>query len=111
MNLTIDANVLVALALPTPASEQAAAKVEGWLEAGNQLFAPSLWSYEAVSAIRKFVSSGMISQDEAFTAVEYLVSLGVQDVTPTIELHRKALIWARPPFGFRSLRSGLSRCG
>jgi predicted nucleic acid-binding protein len=94
LRLVVDANVLVSLAVPTPASTRAAERLDDWLSSEAELFAPSLWSYEAVSAIRKFASSGTLSREEAFMAVGRLLSLGIQDVPPTEELHRKALAWA-----------------
>ena len=65
-----------------------------WLESGQEFFAPALWSYEAVSSIRKYVSAGVLDNQEAFLAVDHLLTLGVQDVTPTVRLHRRALHWA-----------------
>jgi predicted nucleic acid-binding protein len=94
LRLVVDANVLVALAVPTAASARATELVDEWLTSEVALFAPSLWSYEAVSAIRKFVASGGLSQEGAFTAVAHLLSIEIQDVPATEDLHRKALIWA-----------------
>jgi predicted nucleic acid-binding protein len=94
LKLVIDANILVSLAIPTPVSARAAEMLDGWLSSEVELFSPSLWSYEAVSAIRKLVSSGGLSQEEAFAAVSHILSLGIQDIPATEELHRKALTWA-----------------
>lgn len=94
MKIVIDANVLVALAVPMTSSARAAERLDGWLKAGAELFAPALWSYEAVSAIRKFVAAGALQQEEAFVAVSHFLAIGIQDIAPSEDLHRKALIWA-----------------
>lgn len=100
MRLILDANILVALAIPTTASAKAANRMEAWLASGQEFFAPALWSYEAVSSIRKYVSAGVIDSQEAYTAVDRLLTLGVQDVAPTVTLHRRALSWAERLSGF-----------
>jgi predicted nucleic acid-binding protein len=92
LKVVVDANVLVALVVPMTVSAVAEKKLAEWLEA--DLFAPSLWSYEAISAVRKFVYAGTLSQEEAFSAVTQLLSFGIQDVPATEDLHRRALIWA-----------------
>lgn len=100
MRLILDANVLVALAIPTAASDKAAERMSDWLASGQEFFAPALWSYEAVSSIRKYVSAGVLDNQEAFTAIDHLLTLGVQDVTPTVTLQRRALLWAERLSGF-----------
>ena len=94
MRVVLDANLLVALAVPTDYSERAAAEMNRWLERGVDLFAPVLWSYEAVSSLRKFVAAGQLRRDEADVALDQLLAFDVQDVAPTVELHQRALIWA-----------------
>jgi predicted nucleic acid-binding protein len=76
------------------ASDKAAERMADWLANGQEFFAPALWSYEAVSAIRKYVSAGVLDNQEAFTAVDHLLTLGVREVAPTRRLHRRALLWA-----------------
>jgi predicted nucleic acid-binding protein len=94
LRIVVDANFLVSLAIPTPVSSRAALATESWLAAQADLFAPALWSYEAVSAIRKYVASGKLSQEEAFQAVTHLLAVGVQDIPASEELHHMALAWA-----------------
>lgn len=94
VRLILDANVLVALAVPMAASDKAAERIAAWLASGREFFAPALWSYEAVSSIRKYVSAGVLDNQEAFTAIDHLLTLGVRDVAPTVGLHRRALLWA-----------------
>lgn len=65
-----------------------------WAREGTELFAPALWSYEAVSSVRKFVASGMLTQRDASIAVRHLMALGIRSVAPTVDLHQSALAWA-----------------
>ena len=75
-------------------SERAAMEMNRWLERGVDLFAPCLWSYEAVSSLRKFVAAGKLSRDESHAALDFLLTFEVQDVAPSPDLHRRALFWA-----------------
>jgi len=94
VTIVVDSNVLVALVIPIDYSEQASGKMDGWLAADTDLVSPAFWSYEAVSAIRKYVASGKLTGDEARYAVSNLMDLGIRDVSATGELHHKALAWA-----------------
>ncbi|MFL6202426.1 MAG: type II toxin-antitoxin system VapC family toxin [Thermoanaerobaculia bacterium] len=94
MRIVLDANLLVSLAVPMDYSERAATEMSRWLERGVDLFAPVLWSYEAVSSLRKFVAAGQLRRDEADAALDRLLAFEVQDVAPSVELHSKALTWA-----------------
>jgi predicted nucleic acid-binding protein len=94
MSQIVDANLTVALVLPTPYSAQAQALWERWHAEAVDVFAPDLWVYEITSALRKAVSiTGMPSQ-EAEAHLETLMRLGVQLVPPTPELSQLALQWA-----------------
>jgi len=94
VRIVVDSNVLVALAVPTDYSTPALEKVTAWLAQETSLFAPALWSYEAVSAIRKFVAAGQLGGAEAAAAVAQILELGIQEVNASEELHRQALKWA-----------------
>ena len=94
MKIVLDANLLVSLAVPTDYSERAAAEMSSWLSSGVALFAPILWSYEATSSLRKFVAAGKLHQKEAVAAIDQLLAFEIQEVTPTLELHQRSLIWA-----------------
>jgi predicted nucleic acid-binding protein len=94
MSQVVDANLAVALVLPTPYSVQAQALWEHWSVEATDVFAPDLWAYEVTSALRKAVSiTGMPSPD-AEAHLETVMRLGVQLVPPTLELDRMALRWA-----------------
>lgn len=94
MRVVLDANLLVALAVPMDYSDRAAKEMRIWLEEEVDLFAPVLWGYEATSALRKFVAAGKLQRDDAAAAIHWLLAVGVQEVLPTVELHRRSLLWA-----------------
>lgn len=94
MSHVVDANLTVALVLPTPYSVRAQALWERWDAEAADVYAPTLWAYEVTSALRKAMSiTGMFLQ-EAETHLETLARLGVQLVPPSLELDRSALQWA-----------------
>jgi predicted nucleic acid-binding protein len=62
MSQVVDANLTVALVLPTPYSIKAQILWERWDVAAEDVFAPDLWAYEVTSALRKAISiTGMPS--------------------------------------------------
>ena len=95
MKLVVDANVVLALVVPTPYSQAAATKYERWIEAEAELVAPIIWSYEAVSVVRKLASLGHLEDEAAAATVSRLLTIGPLAVHPTEFLHLKALEWAR----------------
>ena len=95
MTLVVDANVVVALVVPTPYSQAAAERFEDWVEAEAELVAPVFWSYEAVSAIRKLAALGHLEEETAAATVSRLLTIGPLAIQPTEHLHLKALEWAR----------------
>jgi predicted nucleic acid-binding protein len=94
LKVVVDSNLLVALAVPTDYSAQSQARIHRWIGDQVDLFAPSLWGYEAISALRKFVTHERISAERAAEAVDLLLSLGVREVGPSRDLHLRALAWA-----------------
>ena len=94
MSQVVDANLAVALVLPTSYSAQAQALWERWGIEGTDVFAPDLWAYEVTSALRKAVSITGMPSPEAEAHLEVVMHLGVQLLPPTIELDRLALRWA-----------------
>jgi predicted nucleic acid-binding protein len=94
VRVVVDANVLVALAVPTDYSSPASEKVRAWMAADVAMFAPTLWSYEAASALRKSVASGRLSHDAALQAISNLLQLGIREVNPALELLNGSLGWA-----------------
>jgi predicted nucleic acid-binding protein len=94
MPLVVDANVLVALAVPLPYSAAAGARMDGWIEVGEILVSPALWEYEATSAIRKYAVQRDVEAAEIQQALLRLDSLPVESIPNDPDLRRAALIWA-----------------
>jgi predicted nucleic acid-binding protein len=92
--VVVDANLAVALIIPLAYSKAAAEKWRSWVSEGTGLFAPFLWEYEVVSALRKAIVAGLIGQDETENALRRLVTLGIEEISPDIHLHRSALRWS-----------------
>ncbi len=55
---------------------------------------PALWGYEVVSGLRKAITSGVLTEKEAYGAVEDLWALDLQEIPATPGRHRQALAWA-----------------
>jgi predicted nucleic acid-binding protein len=94
MSLVIDANLVAALVLPLPYSEQTVYKITAWKQSGTDLRAPLLLEYEVAAILRKAVVTGWLTTDVATEAMRKILNLNVQCVVPTPELHEQALRWA-----------------
>ena len=94
MNVVVDANLVVALVLPLPYSDQAVARFAAWKQAGVDLLAPVLFEYEVIAVLRKAVVAGLLTTGLAGEAMRSILALHVQCVLPTLELHSRALYWA-----------------
>ena len=92
--IVIDANLCIALVIPLPYSEAAAKQWLFWETSRVQIYAPLLWEYEIVSALRKAIAIRLISKKEAENSFQRLWGLGVEHITPDPDLHRSALLWA-----------------
>jgi predicted nucleic acid-binding protein len=94
MSLVIDANLVVALAIPLPYSEAARNKLVSWKAADEQIFTPMLCEYEVTSALRKAVNVGLLDSEQGMLALRNIHTLNVHSIAPNIELHQQALRWA-----------------
>jgi predicted nucleic acid-binding protein len=94
LKIVIDANIIVALALPLPYSNAATEKLRKWQEQNVELVAPTLWHYECVSTLRKAVVLNLISTEEVSEALQNIFSLGIKDLQPTFFLNQKSMEWA-----------------
>jgi predicted nucleic acid-binding protein len=94
MPTVVDANLLLALVLPLPYSEAAEELLDRWLDEGESLISPSIWEYEAVSAVRKYVVQQRATPEQADHLMLGLDSLPVRSVPTDPELRRSALSWA-----------------
>lgn len=92
--LVVDANLCVALIIPLPYSEAAANRWGLWEKNQDSLYAPYLWEYEVISALRKALVVGLINWGEIEKALQRLFRLGVETIPPDVELHRAALQWS-----------------
>jgi predicted nucleic acid-binding protein len=92
--LVVDAGVVLALLLPLPFSDRAAAEVRSLCEAREELFAPALLEYEVCSAIRRAVARKIIDDSEAGRALDRIQALRIRPITPASSLHARALSWA-----------------
>lgn len=92
--IVIDANIAIALAVQLPYSEQAVARMMAWQQQGDELYAPTLWTYEIVSALRKVVAARVMTTDGAVERLQQLLSLQVEIIAPSADQHRLALTWA-----------------
>jgi predicted nucleic acid-binding protein len=90
----IDANLVAAIVLPLPYSDQAAQRMTVWEQAGVELLAPLLLEYEIVAVLRKAVVGGWLTTDLAVQAIKEILALDIRCVTPTLTLHEQALLWA-----------------
>jgi predicted nucleic acid-binding protein len=93
-NLVIDANVAVWTVLPILAQFDVLDRMRFWQAEPVQLCAPTLWTAEAISAIRRAVYARIVTQERGLQAIDDLFTLEV-DLLP-MEPHRcqSALQWA-----------------
>jgi predicted nucleic acid-binding protein len=90
----VDANVVLALALPLPYSPQSAALVARLRECGCEICAPALLEYEMASALRRAISMKRMDRATAEATLERLLQLGVALVSPACSLDSLALLWS-----------------
>jgi predicted nucleic acid-binding protein len=94
MSLIVDASILTATVLPLPYSDRANEKLNDWNQSGLELVAPILTQYEVVSAFRRAVRAGDLPGESAPASVQSILRLITRFVTPSLELHERALYWA-----------------
>ena len=94
MSAVIDSNLISAVVLPLPYSDQATQKIIAWKRAGAELLAPVLLEYEIAAILRKAVVARWLTTDLAVEAISKVLALNVRCLTPTAHLHERALRWA-----------------
>jgi predicted nucleic acid-binding protein len=92
--MVVDAGVILALVLPLPFSDQAAARIRSARLAREELYAPALLEYEVCSTLRRAVARRILTEDEAATALDLIAAIRVRPITPASSLHARALSWA-----------------
>ena len=93
-NVVLDANLIASLVLPLPYSDAASVKILTWKRDGVIFAAPSLWSYEVCTVVRKALVAGYLTPDQAYTALEQIWRLNIVDIHPTLEIQQQAIAWA-----------------
>ena len=94
MSVVIDANLIAAVVLPLPYSDQATERITTWKRAGVELLAPVLLEYEVAAILRKAVVAGWLTTDLAIEAMRMILALNIQCLPPTASLHGQTLHWA-----------------
>jgi predicted nucleic acid-binding protein len=95
MSVVIDANLIAAVVLPLPYSDQATERITAWKRARVELLAPVLLEYEMAAILRKAVVAGWLTTELAVEAMRMILALNLQCLPPTADLHGKALRWAQ----------------
>ena len=92
--VVIDAGVAVWALLPLLATADITGKLMAWREEAVDIYAPSLWLAETTSAIRRAVSTNIITPDEGRNALDDLIALDIT-ISPITPAHcRAAFAWA-----------------
>lgn len=91
--VVVDANIAVHAVLETDLSPLAERCWLAWREADVATCAPRLWLYEVTSAIHRVYMQGQIREEQALTALEIALGLGVQ-LVPDDGLAPQAFRWA-----------------
>jgi predicted nucleic acid-binding protein len=95
MSAVLDANLVAALVLPLPYSDQALQRLTTWKRAGVVLLAPVLLEYEVAAILRKAVVAQWLTTETAVEAIANILALNVHCILPTAALHERALHWAQ----------------
>ena len=90
----IDANLPLAILLALPGREQASELLSRWWTEGRPLYVPGLWQLEIASGLRKAVSVGWLTQDEAHEGLRLAAQWAVQVIAEDMTLVDDALRWA-----------------
>ena len=94
MSAAVDSNLIAALVLPLPHSDQATQQIVAWKRAGEELLAPVLLEYEIAAILRKAVVAQWMTTDLAVEAMSKVLALNIRCLAPTAALHERALRWA-----------------
>jgi predicted nucleic acid-binding protein len=94
MSVVIDANLVAAIVLPVPYSNQATERIVAWKQAGVDLLAPLLLEYEVAAVLRRAIVVQWLTNEVAVEALGQILALSIQCLPPTPLLHEQALRWA-----------------
>jgi len=85
-----DASLVIKLIVAEPDSDQALRLWQSWLQACQTICAPQLLTYEVASSLRRRVWRGMLTPQEAASALEDFLALDVT-LTDPVGLGKRAL--------------------
>ena len=94
MRIVLDANLIVALFLPLPYSAQARDHITAWDRQSLELLAPTLFEYEVNSFLHRAAATGLTTYRQARMAMQDAQALAIHCVSPSPELHERAMYWA-----------------
>ncbi|NPV85721.1 MAG: type II toxin-antitoxin system VapC family toxin [Anaerolineae bacterium] len=92
--VVMDANLALALFLRMVYTAQVYRLMDDLQEQQAEIFAPLLWEYECVSALRRAMMYHAVPAEDAAQFVFDLLALEVVRAAPSFELHQSALRWA-----------------
>ena len=92
--LVIDANIVLSQAFELPYSEQAAEFLQASRRDQDRLVVPALWWYEIISGLRRAVTLGILTREQALEALDQFALIRLEAMPPSLELNRLALEWA-----------------
>ncbi|MCB0054627.1 MAG: type II toxin-antitoxin system VapC family toxin [Caldilinea sp.] len=92
--IVVDASTVIAALLPTLAPVDTLDLFTAWRRTDTAILAPPLLLAECTSAIRRYVHSGLLADEEAATALADLAALDVEIVPDTHARCRAAYVWA-----------------
>jgi len=93
-NVVVDASIAVSQVFAVSFGEEVDALWKQWAHIGVQTCAPQLWANEVTSAIHKLYVHKLFSQEQALSALEAVLALGVELHPQDAELCRQAFAWA-----------------
>jgi len=94
MNVVLDANLIASLVIPLPYSEPATTRILNWKRQGVVFVAPSLWSYEVSTVLRKAVMADYLPAEQLDFALGQIWQINIQSVPATLALDQQAHAWA-----------------
>ena len=92
--IVLDAGVVVPLILPHPLGGAVEQRMRHWKREYYRLVSPCFMPVEVVSALRQAVYAGKFDSRQALEAVEIVMSLGIEWMTPGGDGLQSALRWA-----------------
>ena len=94
-SLVVDASFCIRLILPDARRTALRARMEQWLQAGYELYAPDLWLYEMTTALCKGAFFGLVTAEEAENSLPLVSELAIELVAADAEQARLAFAWTR----------------